>query len=547
MNDSSVMTDNKPGASGVGEDVHSHGDKSRFIDRMRDIVWPVYSHEVSRFLHITALMFCILFIQNLVRATKDSVITTMIGAEALPFLKTYFVMPGSILFSIMYVKLLNTLRGDKMFYAIIAGFIAFFTLFCFVIFPYFEELRLLSPETESALIKSYPKLRWFILICSNWGLSLFYVVAELWPSAAFGLLFWQFINSITNVDESRRFYPLFGLFGQTGLILSGWLLQKQEPMAAFLSQLIGMDLDVASVFVVMCFVIFFGLMSLYFFYRINAYVLPKDKGGYAEIHFRAKRKKMGIVESFAMAFRSKYIMLIAVMLVCYGAAINLVEGPWKAEATKHFTNNGKYLAFEGMYLTWTGIGTVALVMVASNVVRKVGWYVAALVTPVTLFISGFLFFIVATHDNVDIFNTSGDSVSAIIGWLCMRTATDPLILAVMIGAVQNALTKSCKYTLFDSTKEMAYVPLDDELKTRGKAAVDVIGTKIGKSGSAFIQSLILSTFPNATYHSITNYLMVVFVIVCILWLYAVRALSRLYTQYASTAEEHDKEEETNHS
>jgi len=61
-------------------------------------------------------------------------------------------------------------------------------------------------------------------------------------------------------------------------------------------------------------------------------------------------------------------------------------------------------------------------------------------------------------------------------------ATNPLMMAVMVGAMQNILTKASKYSLFDSTKEMAYIPLDDELKVKGKAAVDVIGGRLGKSG-----------------------------------------------------------------
>lgn len=480
-----------------------------------DYVWPIARSEVPKFLFITLLMFCILGIQNLIRAMKDSVINTMIGTETISFLKFWGVLPAAFLITIGYVKLVSVMKGENIFYLIMSTFLSFFLLFAFFLYPNHEIIHLNS-ETAQKLVENYPNFKWFILLLSKWSFSLFYIIAELWPNAIFALLFWQFVNKITTVDESKRFYPLFGLLGQTGLYLSGTFLVNLPAINDYFVQAFNLTLSrsVISIQIVISVVTILGIVGLIAFWVLNNKIL--DIATTENLQFRVKKNQMGIKESFQMVISSRYIRLITVLLFAYGLAINLVEGPWKAEAAQIYKTPTEFAAFVGNYLSYTGILTIVFVLLGSNIVRRLGWLSAAIITPFMVLLTGLAFFCVANFDPVATFMMLSFSFS------------DPIMLAIIIGAVQNVLSKSSKYTLFDSTKEMSYVPLDEQLKTRGKAAADMIGTKLGKSASALLQSMIFIIIPSATYTSISPFLMVVFTIICLIWIWAVIELNKEY-------------------
>jgi ATP:ADP antiporter, AAA family len=494
------------------------------LNKFLDFIWPIKNHELPKFLMITLLMFCILGIQNLIRAMKDSVIITMIGAETISFLKFWGVMPAAFLITILYVKLVSVMRAEKIFYLIMSVFLAFFGVFAFYLYPNHEAFHLSTVKSQE-LVQAFPNLKWFILLLSNWSFSLFYIIAELWPNAIFGLLFWQFVNKITSIDESKRFYMLFGLFGQTGLIISGTFLKNIKHIDHYIMEKYNLTIntDILSIQIVIGISLILGLIAIFAFWFINKHIL--DQATTDSLKFKVKKNQMTLKESFIMIANSRYIRLIAILLICYGVAINLVEGPWKSMALSAYPNPTDYAAFVGSYLSYTGIVTIIMVVIGSNIVRRLGWFAAAIITPIVLLITGLMFFLVANFD-------FAASLS-----MTLFALNDSVMIAIMFGAMQNVLSKSSKYTLFDSTKEMSYVPLEDDLKTKGKAAADMIGTKLGKSLSAFIQSTIFIIIPSATFSTISMYLMVVFCIISVIWIWGVIELNK---EYKFVCANHDK-------
>ncbi|MDX2050231.1 MAG: NTP/NDP exchange transporter [Rickettsiaceae bacterium] len=484
--------------------------------RVRQFLLPIKSSEFAKFVPMALLVFMILLNQNVVRTMKDSILNTMVAPEVISFVKLWGEMPIGICFVILYSKMCNLMTTEKAFRLIVSFFLGFFALFAFVLFPnsaYFHP----DPAIVSEYIQAFPHQKWFIVIWGKWTYVLFYIMGELWPVIIFSLLFWQLANKITKITEASRFYMFFGLVGQTNLLISGMVvLYFQTPNHCFMFLFdkfhpAGTELLVKSL---TTFVIFSGMILLLIHYYIEKVVMSKDK--YFDSSRRGEILKLGTRESFKMTIRSKYLLLICVLMIGYGMCMNLIEGVWMSKIRDQYSTPSEFMAYQGAVFYWTGVFAFTCSLCGSTLIKHFGWVVGAAITPVMIATAGALFFISVSYEK---------ALESVLGGILH---VSPLLFITFIGGLQNVLGKGVKYSFFDATKEMAYIPLDSEMKTKGKAAVDIIGNKIGKSTGALIQFSIFTIFTNVRYDDIALFLGTLYVGICVAWLLAVIELGKEY-------------------
>ena len=179
--------------------------------------FPISKTEFPQFACMSTMMFLFIYVFTTVRDTKDALVVSNCGAEAIPFLKLYGVTPCATLLIIVYSKMSNVFAESKatVFYLTLLPFFIFYTIFAFILYPlrsiiHFESDQVIANASGSAMA-----------LLRYWSFSLYFIMSELWASAGVPLLFWTCANDVTSMSEAKRFYPLFAVVGNLAPIISG--------------------------------------------------------------------------------------------------------------------------------------------------------------------------------------------------------------------------------------------------------------------------------------------------------------------------------------
>lgn len=466
------------------------------------------------------LLFLLCVSYGVLRNLKDTIILTAknSGAEVIPFIKVWGMLPGVFLATWFYTRLRRYFKKENVFYIVISSFLAYFLLFAFYLYPNSEQLHLnsLGDWMSSVLPQGF---QGFIALVRNWTFTSFYVISELWAVIVLSVLYWGFANDFTQVNEAKRTYGILNIGSNVAPIMGGTLALTFSSSVSlpFLSSITDQWTHTICQLIVLITVL--GIASMAAFYWITHRVTSPEQVSpetavKSEGEQKVKKPRLSLRESIRYILRSPYLLPLAIIVLGYNISINFTDVLWKEQLKRFFVDPNEML--EHMNKITVGIGILATVggVFFSIMVTRLGWTFTAIITPLVMTIMAVGFFT---------FMFCGDALLALSSTLFGLT---PFAMTVYCGSIQNCLSKASKYSVFDASKELAFLPLDADSKLKGKAAIDGLGSGLGKSGSSLTYQGFIILLGSVALS--TPYIAGILFVVLLAWIFGVFSLGKQF-------------------
>ena len=462
------------------------------------------------------LYFCLSFIYNGLRPLKITLVTSAssAGAEIIPFLKICGVLPGALFFTFLYTRLCEFFTRKQIFNTFVLIFLGYFFLFALLFYPQtdFFALKTLSGFLQGVLPSG---LRGLVAMIEFWHVSLFYVLCEVWSSAVMFVLFWGLMNETSTMDEASKTYPFYNLFGNLAAAVSGLVIHKLSFLNLNISFLASQSSVYCCYFINIMICIVFGVVAAFVFQLLSS----KRKILKSRVEEKKKKDsekpKYSFSESLVMVLKSRYLFCLLVLSISYNAIFTLFDTLWSQSVKDYFGSNQlDIVRFLADIQITKGVLSTLLAFCVPFLIRKLGWRKSALITPMFLLASGFVFFPLYFFQESEFLK----------GFFYDAFGLEVIWILAYCGGIQNALSRGSKYSIYDTTKEMAFIPLPLEQKRKGKAIIDGVASRMGKASGAVLFMLLL---PLCTSLSATvPYLAVASCFVLVAWIYSVAYLDK---------------------
>jgi AAA family ATP:ADP antiporter len=443
---------------------------------MKNLHFPFVTMPKRQML-VLVQFFLIVFVYHTLKDLKDSLVITAssAGAEVIPFIKIWGMLPLAIFTSCLFARLYSRYGREKSLHVVMGVLLSVYLLFAFVLHPWSDHLALVNLSSYLQTILPVGS-KGFIAMISNWHFTLFYMSAELWSIFVLSIFFWGFVNASTTVEEAARFYPLCMFAGNFAGIISGVV---SHGFSHHLAPVISWEstLQLIAMLVAMS-----GLAILAINKVVSSNVaepLAQPKSGKSKLTFK---------DNIACVFKSTPLLCLAVLVVAFGVTTNLLEVVWKENIKKLYPLAPQYNAFINQLTSLIGGLAVCMAWCSKWLFKNLSWTRVALLVPCTLFTTSLFFF------------ASLLLPEGVVANAASSLGISSLYLVVMLGSIHYVLAMTAKYTLFDTTKEIAFLSIDFDERIRAKSVIDSIGSRLGKSGSSSLYQFLLIVFGSTAGH-----------------------------------------------
>lgn len=434
-------------------------------------IFSLRHHPGFRLFLLMFALVCLLSVNTeILRSARYTLTVADLGGSAalIPHFELYGTLPGAIFMTWLITRLMKRWSIQKVFLITLSLFLGFFILFAFVIYPLL-----------SAWLSAAGEPTWILSKCMLGATMSFYVIGELWKVIFLAVLFWGLINQYLALAEAKSFYGPLMLGTSIGAILAGplismckssliskWLPLAQERWAQTLD-LFVLLITLIGILIALLYLSLWRLLDQ----RISLVKTANIQTEYQE--------KISFKECLIACYRSPYLLLLAWIVCADYLAYSLGEVVFYDVLNEQYPNPLDYSLYMGKLSSWTGIATfLSSIIITPWLLKRYKWVVTSIITPFSLMITGFSFFLI----------------------FCMRDHWEPwkemigldwIQVMVMLGSVQYCLCRAAKYTLFDSSKEMAFVMLPNVSKIQGKLIIDGIGARFGRGSASFVSIVLI--------------------------------------------------------
>ncbi|MGH7549853.1 MAG: NTP/NDP exchange transporter [Gemmatimonadota bacterium] len=292
-------------------------------------------------------------------------------------------------------------------------------------------------------------------VTANWS---FYLFGDLWTTV-WVTTFWAYLNEMTRTEQSKR---LYGLIGGGGII--GGLVGATSIAAFIENESVGVDTFLIAAAIA---TLLMGLLT----WRIEKVSdrpeaaigrdMSTDRLQAEKKNGSEGSKGNAAIEGAKLAFASKYIFAIVMIVLLYEFASQILDYQFKTELEVLEGEEATSAFFAQVYVIINIVSIVTQFFLVAFIIRRFGITTALLVLPVAMLLSSGVYFMI------------------------------PVLLT---GSLLTISDNAFSYSINQTSRETLFVPTSSDVKYKARAFANMFVQRVGK-GIAIGLALLLAMMP----------------------------------------------------